>query len=182
MRRIIAAGFGVVALFTTSTSLSAKGDMVLVEIRGEVLTAPLKITDPKIMDFNVWAGPGVNGTTVENADGFIADWRKGSVAEPHTSITRYDVRFYVGCRTSPTPSCLQKPPALCYNVTYAYDLSSAQGFVYFPGKGEASYYLNIGTIGHGPNVEGHWFVTSEEWERFVRPLIADAGVKNRPGP
>jgi hypothetical protein len=174
VRRIITAGFGLFALFSIPTSLSAKGDMVLVEIRGGALPTPLKITDPKIMDFSVWAGPGVNDTTLENASGFIVDWRKGAMAEPATGITRYDVRFYVGCRTIPTPSCLQERPSFCYGVTYAYDPSSAHGFVYFPGKGEASYHLNIGTIFHGPSVDGHWFVASSAWEQFVRPLIAQA--------
>jgi hypothetical protein len=36
MRRIITAGFGIVAVFATTASLSAKGDMVLIEIRGRV--------------------------------------------------------------------------------------------------------------------------------------------------
>ena len=43
--------------------LWAKGDMVLIEVKGGTLTAPLKIIDPKIQEFNVWAGPGVNGAT-----------------------------------------------------------------------------------------------------------------------
>jgi len=175
MRRIITVGFGIVAVFTTAASLSAKGDMVLIEIRGGALAVPLKITDAKITDFNMWAGPGVNGTTLDNApEGFIADWKQGALTTPPTGVTRYDVRFYVGCRTIPTPSCLQEPPALCYDVSYAYDPSSAHGFIYFPGKGEPTYYLNTGTMYHGDRVEGHWFVATTAWEQFVRPLIVKA--------
>jgi len=179
MRRIIAFGFGIVAVFTPMASLSAKGDMVLIEIRGGALAAPLQITDAKIMDFNVWAGPGVNGTTLDNApEGFIADWKEGVLAKPPTGIPHYDVRFYVGCRTIPTPSCLQEPPVLCYDVSYAYDPASAHGFIYFPGKGEPNYYLNTGTIYHGDRIEGHWFAATTAWEQLVRPLIAKARAKS----
>jgi hypothetical protein len=45
-----------------ATALWAKGDMVLIELKGKALSAPIKITDAKIQEFNVWAGPGVNGS------------------------------------------------------------------------------------------------------------------------
>jgi hypothetical protein len=53
----------------------AKGDMVLLEIMGGDLPFTIKISDPKIGDFNIWAGPGtsrmINGVTLESAEGFI---------------------------------------------------------------------------------------------------------------
>jgi hypothetical protein len=168
-----AVSLSLLLLLTVPTSLSAKGDMVLVEIRGATLVAPLKITDPKIMDFSPWAGPGVNGATLDKtAPGFIADWNKGAVATPPVELTRFEVFFYVGCRTIPTPSCLNEPPVLCYMVSYAYRPGSPHGFIHFPGTGEAMHDLDTGTIYHGPRVEGHWFVATDEWEGFIRPLIA----------
>jgi hypothetical protein len=38
--------------------LSAKGNTVKITIKGAGITTPLEITDPKIREFHVWAGPG----------------------------------------------------------------------------------------------------------------------------
>jgi hypothetical protein len=66
------------ATFTASALLWAKGDMVVIEIKGGALTSPIKIADPKIQEFNVGAGPGVNGTTLGNAGGSSSIGRQGS--------------------------------------------------------------------------------------------------------
>ena len=172
-----AAVFGAVALFMVSAPLSAKGDMVLIEVKGGTLTTPVKITDSKIQEFTVWAGPGVNGAGLANADGFIIDWQRGVLAEPPAGLQDYEVSFYAGCRTD--PGCMAEPPSLVYVVRYEYDPSSKRGFVYLPGKGEALYGLNTRTIWHGPGVEGHWFVAADSWERFVGPLIVKALGRSR---
>jgi hypothetical protein len=147
--------------------------MVLIEVRGPLLMTPIRITDPTIQEFSVWAGPGVNGSGIENAKGFIIDWHKGVVDQPPTGLTRYELSFYDGCRLA--QNCQGEKPSLVYVVAYEYDPSSNRGFVYLPGKGEASYYLNVGTIYHGHGAEGHWFVASSEWNTFIRPLIAWRG-------
>jgi len=167
MRLVLATVFGLLVLFIAPAASWAKGDMVLIEIKGASLTAPLKITDPKIQESNVWAGPGVNGSTVENAEGFIADWWKGAVAQPADGVPRYELSFYAGCRTA--PSCLGETPILVYVVSYAYDASSKRGFIYLPGTSR-----NVSTIYHGKDVEGHWFLATDAWQDFVRPLIAKA--------
>jgi hypothetical protein len=167
MKRVLAIVCGLLVLLMAPAAAWAKGDMVLIEIRGGNLTAPLKITDPKIQEFSVWAGPGVNGSTVENAEGFIADWRKGAVAQPADGVPRYELSFYAGCRTA--PSCLGETPILVYVVSYAYDASSKRGYIYLPGTSR-----NVSTIYHGKDVEGRWFPATYAWEQFVRPRIAAA--------
>jgi hypothetical protein len=181
MKRLSAAQLVLFVLFIAffmAPVLWAKGDMVLIEVRAKALTSPIKITDPKIQEFTVWAGPGVNGAGLEDASGFIADWKQGAVAAPPAGLTRYKLSFYWGCRTIQTAGCPEERPVLCYVAFYAFDPASPRGFVYVPGRGEASYVLNVGTIYHGPRVEGHWFHASDAWERFARPIIATARRSN----
>jgi len=157
-------------------ALWAKGDMVLIEVKGAKLPTPISITDPKIQDFTPWAGPGVNGARVPNAEGFIVDWHAGIVssqaAQPASGLQHYDVSFYEGCRTGNDSRCLAEKPSLVYVVSYDYDPSAPRGFVYLPGKGDPSYYLNMGTIARW--VEGNWFLAAKPWEEFIRPVIEKA--------
>jgi hypothetical protein len=165
----------VLVSFALSIPLWAKGEMVLIEIKGGALAAPIKITDPKIEEFNVWAGPGVTNFDWATGKGFIIDWTSRAIAQPAAGLQHFELSFYKGCRTPANdPNCLAEKPSLVYVVSYDYDPSSKRGFVYLPGKGDARYYPNCGTICHGPGVEGQWFLASEAWERFVRPLIASA--------
>jgi hypothetical protein len=158
-----------------SAPLSAKGEMVLIEVTGANLPTPIRITDPKIEAFSLWAGPGVNGARVPNAEGFIVDWRAGVLSPRAAQLTRgvqhYEISFYEGCRTS-NDWCTQKQPRMVYVVSYDYDPASPRGFVYLPGKGDASYQLNIGTIWR--RVEGNWFFATASWEEFIRPVIDKA--------
>ena len=155
------------------SALWAKGDMVLIEVKGATLPTPIRITDPKVQDFTPWAGPGVNGARAPNAEGFIVDWRAGVVsqqaAQPAPGLQHYEISFYEGCRTGNDSNCLTEKPHLVYVVSYDYDPSSPRGFVYLPGKGDPSYYLNLGTIARW--VEGNWFLAAKSWEEFVRPVI-----------
>ena len=166
------ATFGLLASFTMCAPLWAKGDMVLVEIKGADLKAPLKITDPKIQEFNIWAGPDASNT--EESEGFIINWRAGVVQQLPAGLQHYHVSFYAGCNTRPNdPECLAEKPRLVYEVSYDYDISSQQGFVYLPYFDEPGWDANAHAIYRG-NLEGHWFQATESWERFVRPLIAGA--------
>ena len=88
---------------TVSVPLWAKGDTVLIEVKGETLSTPIKITDPKIEGFTPWAGPGVNGARVPDAEGFIVDWHSGVVTQHAAGLQHYEVSFYAGCRTAPVP-------------------------------------------------------------------------------
>ena len=95
------------AILIASGTLWGKGDMVLIEVKGGALRSPIRITDTRIQEFNVWAGPGVNHTTLENAKGFIIDWHSGTVSLPPSGLERYEVLFYAGCNSIPDdPQCL----------------------------------------------------------------------------
>ena len=51
-------------------------------------------------------GPGVRISGVEQTEGFIIDWKNGSVGEPPSRLARYEVRFFEGCRPGETgPYC-----------------------------------------------------------------------------
>jgi hypothetical protein len=162
---------GLVALSVASPSLFAKGNMVRIEIRGQALSRPVAIIDPKIQAFHVWSGPGVNNVAVENAEGFIANWKNGTVPAPPARMPRYELSWYAACHQGAV-NCRSTQPSIVYVVRYARDPSSGHGFVYLPGRGEPSYDLNVRSIYRGPRVEGHWFRTTESWERFVDPLLA----------
>jgi len=171
------------ASFTIPAPLWAKGDMVLVEIKGASLKSPIQITDPRIEEFNIWVGPGISvgdgiSSQKEETKGFIIDWQAGVAGQRPIGLQHYEVSFYAGCRTperwnSNVRDCLAEKPRLAYVVSYDYDPSSKRGFVYLPGKGDQFYYVNIGSIGHGSR-DGHWFFATTSWEDFVRPLIANA--------
>jgi hypothetical protein len=153
----------------------AKGDMVLVEIMGGNLPSTIKITDPKIDDFNIWAGPGVNGAGLEQAEGFIINWKAGVVPQPRPEVEHYQVAFYVGCRTiTDDPKCLAEKPHLAYVVLFDYDRNYKQGFVYLPRIKEPWGDLNGGSIYHGNGIEGHWFHATDAWQSFVEPILDKA--------
>jgi hypothetical protein len=168
MRRRLSMLCGAVALSVASASVFAKGDMVRIEIRSPALAGAIAITDPKIQGFHVWSGPGVNNVAVANADGFIANWKGGVVSNPPARAARYELSWYAACHAG--ANCRSTQPALVYVVVYARDPSSGHGYVYLPGKGEPSYDLNVTSIYRG--VEGHWFRTTESWDRFVDPFVA----------
>ena len=167
-----AALFGLLASFTASAPLWAKGDTVIIEVKGETLPAPIQITDPKIQEFNIWSGPGVSSGDTEETEGFIIDWRAG-VAQPPAGLIHYQVSFYAGCKSGDR-TCLGEKPRLAYVVSYDYDASSRRGFVYLPRYGEPWWDVNSQHIYRGNALEGHWFLASDTWDRFVMPVIAAA--------
>jgi hypothetical protein len=152
---------------------SAKGKTARIEITGASLAAPLKITDPRIVgSFSIWNGPGVavNGQPVyldpRYQDGTFIDWPKGQLAQAPTGLQRYEVSFYCAFAQP------KEEVTFCYGVTYAYDASSNQGYMYLPGPNDEAFKLNTPAIYHG--VEGNWFHTTSSWEKLVRPLIEKA--------
>lgn len=150
----------------------AKGDMVLLEIMGGDLPSTIKIAAPEIGDFNIWAGPGVNGVALEQAEGFIINWKAGVATQPRAALKHYQIAFYAGCRTVRDNSkCLAEKPHLAYVVMYVYDDNSKQGFVYLPSIKEPWGNLNSNLIYHGNGIEGHWFRATDAWLSFVEPIL-----------
>ena len=151
--------------------------MVLVEIMGGHLPSTIKITDPKIDDFNVWAGPGVNGVSLEQADGFIINWKAGVAAQPGPALEHYQLAFYAGCRSIPDdPKYLAEKPHLAYVVLYDYDRQAKRGFVYLPRIKEPWGDVNGRSIYHGNNIEGHWFHATDVWQNFVAPVLDESAT------
>ena len=158
-------------LLAIPTKLFAKAPTSKIVIKGSNLSAPIEITDPKTLaNFSVWMGTGTGCTPCPppNPESFIVDWSQPTADHP-SGLQRYQVSFYA------------KMPdeQLIYVVFYEYDPATEYGYVYFPGRAEEWYPLNVSTIIHG--VEGKWFRAWSMWEGVARPLIvrakAEAQVK-----
>ena len=142
---------------------SAKGPTTRIEVKSAGLSRPIEITDPEVLaGFNVWAGPG---TSSDEPQSLIVDWKKGIVAEP-----RYEVSFSA------------KFPAerVVYVVTYCYDAAAGRGYVYLPGKGEPRYSVNVSSILRFN--EGNWFVAWARWDKVIRPRLTERVQGDPRGP
>jgi hypothetical protein len=164
----------VALLILTSASLYAKEYTVMITIQGAGLTIPIEITTPEVGEFAIWAGPGVfhGKNTGEETEGFIIDWPKGIVTELPPRLQRYQVSFFTGCDKNEL-FCRDTTPRLTYVVSYAYDLSADQGYVYLPGRNDSEFQFNHAMY-HGHGFEGHWLRATTAWEKFARPVIAKA--------
>lgn len=168
MKRSFAAAMTVLAMFLAPVSLSAKGATVKITIKGDGLTTPIEITDPIIKNFEVWAGPGTYVNGIEGTEGFIIDWARGVVAKRPDGLRHYEVSFYA--------ERLQAE-RLVYVVSYDFDPSTEQGYIYLPGKGDEWYRLNVSAIRRGSGLNGHWFRATSAWEKFARPIITKATAR-----
>ena len=150
------------AMLIVPAIMSAKGDLVKITIKGADPSTPIEITSPEIGAFNIWAGPGVRVNGVEQTEGFIIDWSKGTTAQRQDPD--YEVSFYEGCRTI-TEYCHTTEPSIVYKVFY-----NKEGFVYLPGKDDEAFKFNHAMY-HGHNLEGNWFQATTAWKTFITPLI-----------
>jgi len=156
---------GIIALgCAISQPMSAKGRTVKIVITGPGLPAPIEIGEANAANFGIWEGPGVFINGVEQTTGFIIEWPRGIVEEPPATLTRYEVLFYAGCRAGEA-GCRNAEPEMVYRVSYAYDRSTRQGFVYLPGS-------NTAVMLHGHGYERHWLRATAKWDSLVWPLIA----------
>lgn len=134
----------------------AKANTSKITIRGSDRRS-IEITDAKLLEkFRVWAGPG---TSSNDARSLIVDWSSGPVAEAPKGLPRYEVDFYAKLPDE----------RLIYVVFYQYNPSTAQGYVYIPGKADERYRLNVSTILHG--IEGNWFHAWSAWDEIAGPLV-----------
>jgi hypothetical protein len=152
------------------TRLFAKGAITKITIEGADLKAPIEISDFrdfKGVGYSPWAGPGVSDYRGAQTEGFIIDDWSQPVTERPKGLRRYKVSFY-----AKFPD--EKDEKLVYVVLYEYDPAAGRGYIYLPGRGDDSYWLNMGTIARG--VEGHWYRARTAWDSVARPLIAGAKV------
>ena len=155
----------ILLLPTIPSVLFAKAETSKIIIKGADLSVPIEITDTKTLaNFHVWTGAGTSCTPIPacstaSTQSFIVDWSH-PVADHPNGLHRYEVSFYA------------KMPdeRLIYVVFYEYDSATGHGYVYFPGRTEEWYRLNVSTIVHG--VEGEWFRAWTVWDDVARPLIA----------
>jgi hypothetical protein len=152
----------------------AKGKLVRIEVTGPTLSAPLVVTEPKVLrEFFIWSGPNsgprrpIGSPQSADAPTFI-DWHEGITEHVPKGMALYDVSFFHVFNMQPPEG------RLTYAVKYAYDAVTKRGYIYLPGPTEANYRVNTSTILHG--VEGHWFMASSRWESLVAPLIRERAV------
>jgi len=100
MKEMFRAVLTVVTMSIVPTALFSKGETIKITIKGPGLSVPIESTDAKVRDFQVWAGPGVRINDLEQTEGFIIDWAQGTVAQPATALSRYEVSFYVSGRVN----------------------------------------------------------------------------------
>jgi len=155
----------ILLLLAIPAELFAKAETSKIIIKGADLSAPIEITNPKTLaNFSVWTGTGTNCTghcPQPSPESFIVDWSQPMADHP-SGLHRYEVSF----------SAKMPDERLIYVVFYEYDPATEHGYVYFPGRTEEWYRLNLSTIFHG--VEGKWFCAWNVWEGVARPLIAGA--------
>ena len=153
MKGTSVAALGLLIMSVVPMSLFAKWHTDKITIEGVGLTTPVEITSPEIGQFEVFAGPGTWGNGVEGREGFIINWSKGIVAERPTGLQHYKVSFH-----SKLPG--ERPAyQVIYVVSYDYDPSMNQGYIYLPGKTDE--WIKFQRMWHGHGFEGNWACANE---------------------
>jgi hypothetical protein len=139
----------------------SKGSPDKITIRGGKLARTIEIIDREsLKGFDPWTGQ------------FI-DWGKGFVVNPPNRNYTFEVFFYKkwpGRHSRYDQGDLK----LIYALRYYPGRNGESGYIYLPGKGEAFYDLNIGTIIRKEH-DGRWLFASPAWEAlFKRALMAEA--------
>jgi len=172
MTRTVSAAIGIVFMLAATSTVSAKGITVMITIEGGGLTAPIYVRDPAVEQFHVWAGPGTRMNGIEGTEGFIIDWSSSVSPELLATLQRYQLSFYV--KQWNTFAQTYSGENLSYIVSYAYDATSGQGYVYLPGPRDVEHRFNTSAIYRGPRWEGRWFRATPAWQTLVAPLLAGA--------
>ena len=146
MRRFFIIALALIAAFV---GLEAKGPTVKLTLTGPGLAAPIEIVEPAILaESNVFAGSFI-GETVE--------------AAPQVKVPTYTVSFDV----QPPQN---RPVKRAYAVSVARDARTGALWLYLPGRGEAGYGLNVGTILRDER-DGHWHRPSPSWASALAKYV-----------
>jgi len=147
MRRFLIIAFALIA----SVALQAKGMTVKLTLSGPGLGAPVDIVEPALLEgSNVWEGSFI-GETVATV--------------PRVTQPLYTVSFTVR-----TPEWMRQPPRTMYTVQVARDARTGALWMYLPGRGEAGYALNVGTILRDGQ-DGHWHRPPHAWAAAVARYV-----------
>ena len=167
MKRVIAAAFSLLIVFSATILVFAKGTTTKVMITSTELQSPIEVSDPEVLkNFNVWSGPGTFSNDVEGTEGFIVDWTSGAVTDRPNGLRTFELSFYVRYANRPFS---EQPDQLAYIVSYAVDPATGQGYVYLPGKADEPYRLNTKAIYRGR--EGNWFRANAAWQAAFRNVV-----------
>jgi hypothetical protein len=161
-------------VLATGAIVSAKGTTIRIVITGSALPAPIELSDRNVVAaFNVWSGPGTSSNGVEGMDGFIIDWHSGAVEPPVTGLREFEISFYADRNSADT----SRP---VYVVSYGFDASSGEGYVYLPGRADPRYGANVRSIFRGSKYEGHWFRVSTAWHDVMRAYVLGSASLHQP--
>jgi hypothetical protein len=151
-------------LFTIQLLLFGKGETYKI-----TLSAPghiVEITDAKSLnDFRFGPGPGNTVNLTPNwkpTSWIVEDWVH-PVTEPEHAFPRLKASFHI--------NLVNGEGTREYVVYYVYDPAAKQGYVYLPGRGEASYGENVSLLYRGDEFEGHWFRATKEWTNRAQAAI-----------
>ena len=85
---------------------------------------------------------------------FAGNFLGSRAPAPRAELTRYTLTFDI--------QTLDGVKEAAYVVQYCVDDQTGEGFVYLPGRGEASHRRNISTILR-QGQDGYWHRASDEW-------------------
>ena len=147
MRRFVI----LVAFFVASAGLEAKGPTVKLTLTGPGLARPIEIVDPAILGgSNVYEGAFIGDTVA---------------ADPTVEAPRYTVSFDVQL-----PEWHRAGMKTMYTVSVARDARTGVLWLYLPGRGEAGYARNVGTILRDGQ-DGHWHRPSRAWATALAKYV-----------
>ena len=139
----------VVSLLALSVGLQAKGPTVKLTLTGPGLAAPSEIVEPAILEAsNIFAGSFVGETVTVTP----------AVTQPIYTLT-FDLQ---------PPQ--NKPVRTAYAVSVARDARTGGLWMYLPGRGEAGYALNVGTILRDGQ-DGHWHRPPHAWAAAIAKYV-----------
>jgi len=155
-------------LFTTPLLVFGKGETYKITLSAPGLA--VEITDTKALnDFRFGPGPGNYGVSRtpnwKPNSWIVEDWAH-PVAEPEHALPRLKTSFHI--------NLVNGEGTREYVVYYVYDPAAKQGYIYLPGKGEASYHENVSLLYRGGEFEGHWFRATPEWTKQAQAAIEKA--------
>ena len=156
---------GVLLVLVLSQASLAKGIPDLVVIKSDDQSHSIEITDQETLkSFSPWTGQ------------FI-DWKKGVIAPPTQRVHKFEILFYrkwTGRHSIGDRGDLK----LIYTVKYCQSVDGSPGYIYLPGEGEQSYFINIGTIlrdGH----DGKWHQADATWEKVIQRLLVTQNLSDK---